>query len=120
MVFHVGLHLIKSLPGDDNLPFPHLDQSHLLQMLNAPVEGFHGKADLLRQLGSGLFQLQVFGLRLPLLNGLGSLTASMTSTPALAMLVELSGTDDVAAPYATTYPIALITLVLTMQVLVNL
>ena len=59
-------------------------------------------------------------LRLPLLNGLGSLTASMTSTPALAMLVELSGTDDVAAPYATTYPIALITLVLTMQVLVNL
>lgn len=59
-------------------------------------------------------------LRLPLLNGLGSLTASMTSTPALAMLVALSGTDDVAAPYATTYPIALITLVLTMQVLVNL
>ena len=59
-------------------------------------------------------------LRLPLLNGLGSLTASMTSTPALAMLVELSGTHDVAAPYATTYPIALITLVLTMQVLVNL
>ena len=59
-------------------------------------------------------------LRLPLLNGLGSLTASMTSTPALAMLVELSGTDDVAAPYATPYPIALITLVLTMQVLVNL
>ena len=59
-------------------------------------------------------------LRLPLLNGLGSLTASMTSTTALAMLVELSGTDDVAAPYATPYPIALITLVLTMQVLVNL
>ena len=59
-------------------------------------------------------------LRLPLLNGLGSLTASMTSTPALAMLVELSGTDDVAAAYATTYPNALITRVLTMQVLVNL
>ena len=59
-------------------------------------------------------------LRLPLLNGLGSLTASMTSTPALAMLVVLAGTAAVAAPYATTYPIALITLVLTMQVLVNL
>ena len=40
--------------------------------------------------------------------------------PLYALHVELSGTDDVAAPYATTYPIALITLVLTMQVLVNL
>ena len=59
-------------------------------------------------------------LRLPLLNGLGSLTASMTSTPALAMLVELSGTDDVASSYAATYPIALITLVITMQILANL
>mgnify|MGYP001121739445 CR=1 FL=1 len=43
----------------------------------------------------------------------------MTSTPALAMLVELSGTDDVAAPYATTYPIALINMVIVMQILAN-
>lgn len=59
-------------------------------------------------------------LKLHLLDGLGWLTASMTSTPALAMLVDLAGTDAAAAPYATTYPIALITLIITMQILVNM
>lgn len=59
-------------------------------------------------------------LKLPLLNGLGSLTASMTSTPSLAMLVQTAGTDDVAASYATTYPIAMVTLVLISQILVKL
>ena len=59
-------------------------------------------------------------LKLPLLNGLGSITASMTCTPSLAVLIQTAGTDDVAAAYATTYPIALITLVLLVQALVML
>lgn len=56
-------------------------------------------------------------LKLPLLNGLGSITASMTCTPSLAVLIQAAGTDDVASAYATTYPIALITLVLLVQFL---
>ena len=59
-------------------------------------------------------------LKLPLLNGLGSMTASMTSTPSLAVLIDLAGTDDVASAYATTYPIAMVLLVLIVQVLMTL
>ena len=66
------------------------------------------------------FFLFRFLLHLPLLNGLGSLTASMTCTPSLAVLIQTAGTDDVAAAYATTYPIALITLVVLVQFLAAL
>ena len=58
-----------------------------------------------------------FLLRLPLLNGLSSMTASMTCTPSLAVLTQISGTNDVAAAYATTYPLALVMLVLVVQFL---
>ena len=44
----------------------------------------------------------------------------MTCTPSLAVLIQAAGTDDVAAAYATTYPIALIALVFTVQLLVGL
>lgn len=50
--------------------------------------------------------------KLNLLNNLGSLTGGMTSTPALGTLIGVSGTDDVASAYASTYPIALVLIVL--------
>lgn len=50
--------------------------------------------------------------KLPLLNNLGSLTGGETSTPALGMLISVSGTEDVAASYASTYPIALVLIVI--------
>ncbi len=50
--------------------------------------------------------------KLSLLNNLGSLTGGMTSTPALGTLIGVSGTDDVASAYASTYPIALVLVVL--------
>ena len=50
--------------------------------------------------------------KLNLLNNLGSLTGVMTSTPALGTLIGVSGTDDVASAYASTYPIALVLIVL--------
>lgn len=50
--------------------------------------------------------------KLPLLNTLGSLTGGETSTPALGMLISVSGTEDVAASYASTYPIALVLIVI--------
>ncbi len=58
--------------------------------------------------------------KLPLLNGLGAMTASMTCTPSLAALIQTAGTDDVAAAYATTYPIAMINMVIVVQVLARI
>ena len=55
--------------------------------------------------------------RLPLLNALSAMAASITCTPSLAMLTQVAGTDDVAAAYATVYPVALVILVLVVQVL---
>ena len=57
-------------------------------------------------------------LKLPLLNNLGSITGGMTSTPALGTLISVSGTSDVASAYASTYPIALIAVVLASQLLI--
>ncbi len=57
-------------------------------------------------------------LKLSLLNNLGSLTGGMTSTPALGTLINVAGTEDVAAAYAATYPIALIAVVLVSQFLI--
>ena len=57
-------------------------------------------------------------LKLKLLNNLGSLTGGMTSTPALGTLIGVAGTEDVAAAYAATYPIALIVVVLVSQFLI--
>ena len=59
-------------------------------------------------------------LKLSLLNSLGSITGGMTSTPALGTLINVSGTEDVAAAYAATYPIALISVVLVVQFIVIL
>lgn len=59
-------------------------------------------------------------LKLSLLNNLGSLTGGMTSTPALGTLINVSGTEDVAAAYAATYPVALIAVVLVSQFLIVL
>lgn len=59
-------------------------------------------------------------LKLSLLNNLGSLTGGMTSTPALGTLISSAGTDDVAAAYAATYPIALIMVVLVSQFIIIL
>lgn len=57
-------------------------------------------------------------LKLSLLNNLGSITGGMTSTPALGTLIGTAGTEDVAAAYAATYPIALIAVVLVSQFLI--
>ena len=59
-------------------------------------------------------------LKLSLLNNLGAITGGMTSTPALGTLIGVAKTDDVAAAYAATYPIALISVVLVSQFLIIL
>lgn len=64
-------------------------------------------------LGKGL-------LKLPLLSNLGSITGGMTSTPALGALIGTAKTDDVAGAYASTYPIALVLIVISCNLMINL
>jgi len=59
-------------------------------------------------------------LKLSLFNNLGSITGGMTSTPALGTLINTAKTEDVAAAYAATYPIALVSVVLVAQFLIIL
>ena len=59
-------------------------------------------------------------LKLYLLNNLGSLTGAMTSTPALGTLINVSKTDNIGNSYAATYPISLISVVLSAQFMVLL
>lgn len=59
-------------------------------------------------------------LKISLLNILGSITGGMTSTPALGTLIHVAGTEDVAAAYAATYPIALVAVVFASQFIIIL
>ncbi|MBR3053578.1 MAG: YidE/YbjL duplication [Firmicutes bacterium] len=58
--------------------------------------------------------------KVDLFNALGSITGGMTSTPALGALIHTAGTDDVAASYAATYPIALVCVVLAAKIIILL
>lgn len=66
------------------------------------------------------FLIAKYLLKMPLLNSLGSITGGMTSTPALGTLINVSGTEDVAAAYAATYPISLLAVVLASQFIIVL
>ena len=57
-------------------------------------------------------------LKLNLLNNLGSICGGMTSTPALGTLISTAGTEKVAGAYASTYPIALVAVVIVSQLLI--
>ena len=59
-------------------------------------------------------------LKIDVLNTLGSITGGMTSTPALGTLIHVAGTEDVAAAYAATYPIALVAVVFAAQFIIIL
>jgi putative transport protein len=59
-------------------------------------------------------------LKLPLLDSLGAITGGMTSTPALGSLIRTAETNDVVSSYASTYPIALICVVLGSQIIILL
>ena len=59
-------------------------------------------------------------LKINVLNTLGSITGGMTSTPALGTLIHVAGTEDVAAAYAATYPIALVAVVFVSQFIIML
>ena len=101
-----------------------------LFLLGAGLEGGAGFVEVLKEQGVMLF---VYGalmtlvpmllayffaakvLKLSVFNSLGSICGGMTSTPALGTLIKVTETDDVAAAYAATYPMALIFVVLCCQ-----
>lgn len=66
------------------------------------------------------FLIAKYVLKINILNNLGSITGGMTSTPALGTLIHVAKTEDVAAAYASTYPIALISVVLVAQFIIIL
>ena len=61
------------------------------------------------------FLFNKFILRLCLFNNLGALCGAMTSTPALGTLINVAKTDQIGNSYAATYPISLISVVLSAQ-----
>ena len=61
-------------------------------------------------LGKYVFKMSIF-------NNLGSITGGMTSTPALGTLIATAGTDEVTAAYASTYPFALVCVVLAAKIM---
>ncbi len=66
------------------------------------------------------FILGKFVFKLSIFNNLGSITGGMTSTPALGSLFSVAGTDDVASAYASTYPIALVLIVVSSNLMIML
>lgn len=64
------------------------------------------------------FLLAKYVFKLEIFNNLGSITGGMTSTPALGTLIQTAGTDEVASAYATTYPIALVSIVLATKLVI--
>jgi putative transport protein len=135
LIGHIG-HIGKfDLRPDPRIYGPAKEIGLMFFFSGAGVEGGKG---LMKILAAHGFMLWVYGfamvalpllvgffvfrkiLKLPLLNGLGSIAASMTCTPSLAVLIQTAGTDDVASAYATTYPIALTTLVFIVQFLAAL
>lgn len=82
-----------------------------------PVYFLYGALMTLVPMFAGYF-IATKVLKLSLLNSLGSITGGMTSTPALGTLIHVAKTEDVAAAYAATYPIALLVVVLVSQFLI--
>ena len=72
---------------------------------------------LIPMIGSYFIGRYVF--KLDIFNNLGSITGGMTSTPALGALITTAGTDEVAASYAATYPVALVFVVIAAKAIVQ-
>ena len=56
-------------------------------------------------------------MKLDIITVLGAICGGMTSTPALAALVDTTETDEVAIPYAATYPVGMIMVIFGAQIL---
>jgi putative transport protein len=55
--------------------------------------------------------------KMNILSLLGALTGSMTSTPGLAAVDSMTGTNAPSVAYATVYPLAMVLLIIVVQLL---
>ena len=107
----------------------------VLFLMGAGTNAGKGFVDVLMQYGWGLFLMGIAITLIPIvigfivayklfkmemLNALGSICGGMTSTPALGALIKVAGTENVAVPYAATYPVALIMVVLAAQLIARM
>ncbi|MDO5689793.1 MAG: permease [Tissierellia bacterium] len=65
------------------------------------------------------FILSIYVFKLDILNGLGAICGGMTSTPALGTLISATNTNKVSTSYASTYPIALVMMVVLTQIMIK-
>lgn len=63
------------------------------------------------------FVVAYYIFKLNIVDALGAVTGAMTSTPGLGTVVDVTGEPNVAASYASTYPIALFFVVVFVQLL---
>lgn len=128
---HIGPISVK-MPGNSLKTFREFGLAMFL--IGAGVPGGAEFVGILRQYGAVLFiygalmtlvpmvlgfVVAKYMVKLCMFNSLGSITGGMTSTPALGTLIATAGTDDVAASYASTYPVALVLIVLACQFIVS-
>ncbi|MDL2248700.1 permease [Tyzzerella sp. OttesenSCG-928-J15] len=104
----------------------------MLFLLSSGMNAGKGFVSVVSQYGVILFIIGAFITTLPMVAGylaaknlfkfslfdaLGTVCGGRTSTPALGVLINVAKNDNVAASYASTYPISLICIVLMCQVL---
>ena len=101
-------------------------------LLGAGTEAGEGFVAVVHEYGVGLFLVGILMTLLPMIvvflvakkhmglstmDALGSICGGMTSTPALGTLIAVAETDAVAVSYTATYPVALIMVVLSSQLI---
>ena len=129
---HIGKIKKLSLKVDKNVLENMIELGLILFLLGSGIAGgtkfveyfkviyfFYGILITLIPLILGFF-FNKYILKLYLLNNLGSLTGAMTSTPALGTLINVAQTDQIGNSYAATYPISLISIVLSAQFMILL
>ncbi|MGP6138644.1 MULTISPECIES: aspartate-alanine antiporter-like transporter [unclassified Jeotgalibaca] len=125
----IGPISLKITPEDSSLLS---DFGLLLFYAGTGVSAGAGALEILQQYGLVLFLSGVaitvfsalaaflvghFIFRMNIIDTLGSVTGAMTATPGLGTLIDATETPQVAAIYASTYPIALLCVVLSAQIL---
>lgn len=63
------------------------------------------------------FAIAHYGFKLKIVDNLGAVTGAMTSTPGLGALLDTTDNASVAASYASTYPVALMLVVIASQLI---
>lgn len=132
IIGHIGGIGPVSLEVDEEIAGLLSDFGLILFYAGTGVSAGHGALLVLMEYGLALFlggaAVTVFSsvfafiigrfiFRLGMVDSLGAVTGAMTATPGLGALIDTSGTPKAAASYASTYPLALLSVVIFSQIL---